>query len=59
MLPGSVMDVRVQLSWSAGGWVVFVVILSNLKNYNSSFLSLPFYCTAFLPLEERAAEVLL
>lgn len=59
VLPGSLMDVRVQLSWSAGGWMVFIVILSNLKNYSSYFLSLPFHCTAFPPLEERTAEFLL
>lgn len=52
ILPGGLRDVRVQLSWSAGGWMVSVVILYNLEKLRLCFIlfffpSLPFHCSVF------------
>lgn len=60
MLPGSPMDARVQLSWSAGGWMVSLVVLFHLEKIRRGVHHLHLFIHLFLPpLEESAAETLL
>lgn len=59
ILPGGLRDVRVQLSWSAGGWMVSVVILYNLEKLRYFFFLLYLFIALFFPSpEDSTAEAL-